>query len=105
MYIAFMHLICVHLCGTAVKQLLCISSLRLPSMLMEAYVDKTPCLPLFPTASPLEGYSANEWVMFENVLVLKDLALGGGRTFASQQDAKEFRALIYQQVRILGNQP
>ncbi len=47
------------------------------------------------TAQPLEGYKANEWVVFERALVVRDQFTGGQRTFLSRQDAKDFRAEIY----------
>lgn len=47
--------------------------------------------------SPLEGFGAEEWVVFERALVVRDLFTGGTRTFHSTPDAQAFRAALYQQ--------
>lgn len=46
-------------------------------------------------AMPLEGVPPNEWVVFERVLIVRDVFTGGSRTFASAADAHEFRAAVY----------
>jgi protein O-GlcNAc transferase len=45
---------------------------------------------------PLEGLSADEWVMFDQVLIVRDLFTGGNRSFTDSSSAKEFRAAVYQ---------
>lgn len=47
--------------------------------------------------SPLEGFGRQEWVCFERALVVRDMFLGGERTFLSQEDARAFRSMIYAQ--------
>jgi hypothetical protein len=47
--------------------------------------------------SPLEGTSPGEWLVFESVLIVRDIFTGGARSFDNQQDAREFRSLVYQQ--------
>lgn len=47
--------------------------------------------------SPLEGFGPREWVCFERALVVRDMFLGGERTFLSQEDARAFRSMIYAQ--------
>lgn len=47
--------------------------------------------------SPLEGTSPGEWLVFESVLIVRDIFTGGARSFDTQQDAREFRSLVYQQ--------
>jgi hypothetical protein len=47
--------------------------------------------------SPLEGFGQREWVCFERALVVRDMFLGGERTFLSQEDARAFRSMIYAQ--------
>lgn len=44
---------------------------------------------------PLEGVSADEWVVFERALIIRDLFTGGTRTFTTTEDAREFRAEVY----------
>jgi len=44
----------------------------------------------------LEGFERDTWYIFEQVAITKDLYTGGGRTFLTRSDAKEFRALVYQ---------
>jgi hypothetical protein len=46
---------------------------------------------------PLEGVPADEWVVFERALIVRDLFTGGTRTFTSSQDARAFRAEVYRQ--------
>ncbi len=45
----------------------------------------------------LEGYTPGEWLVFERVLIVRDLYTGGGRTFLDGGEAREFRANIYKQ--------
>ncbi|KAJ9523194.1 hypothetical protein QJQ45_023985 [Haematococcus lacustris] len=45
----------------------------------------------------LEGLRSDTWYVFERVAITKDLYTGGGRTFLTQQDAREFRAAVYSQ--------
>ncbi|GLI68019.1 hypothetical protein VaNZ11_012320 [Volvox africanus] len=45
----------------------------------------------------LSGFDRDTWYVFERVLIVKDLATGGGRTFLNFADAREFRGLIYRQ--------
>ena len=52
---------------------------------------------LWDAVSPLEGFGAEEWVVFERALVVRDLFTGGTRTFHSTPDAQAFRAALYQQ--------
>lgn len=52
---------------------------------------------LLIAVSPLEGFGPREWVCFERALVVRDMFLGGERTFLSQEDAREFRSMIYAQ--------
>lgn len=47
--------------------------------------------------SQLEGLQRDTWYIFERVAITKDLYTGGGRTFLTNEDAREFRGLIYQQ--------
>lgn len=49
------------------------------------------------TISPLEGYTSDEWVVFEKALVVRDIFTGGGRVFHSATDAQEFRSELYRQ--------
>eukprot|EP00803_Ostreobium_quekettii_P001826 evm.model.scf_234.8 EVM.evm.TU.scf_234.8 scf_234:85003-87809(-) len=44
---------------------------------------------------PLEGFLPIEWVCFEHVLIMKDVSLGGPRTFLSSEDARMFRQMAY----------
>ncbi|MEW5301672.1 MAG: hypothetical protein WDW36_004517 [Sanguina aurantia] len=69
-------------------------------------VSTHPCYPLtsnvmrFARPQPtqmLEGFKRDTWYIFERVLIVKDLYTGGGRTFHSREDAREFRGLIYEQ--------
>jgi hypothetical protein len=46
---------------------------------------------------PLEGLSPDDWVMFDTVLIVRDLFTGGTRSFTSTADARQFRAAVYQQ--------
>jgi hypothetical protein len=46
---------------------------------------------------PLEGVSGGEWLLFDRVLMVRDLFTGGNRSFTSTQDAREFRAAVYAQ--------
>jgi hypothetical protein len=46
---------------------------------------------------PLEGVPADEWVVFERALIVRDLFTGGTRTFTNSQDARAFRAEVYRQ--------
>jgi protein O-GlcNAc transferase len=46
-------------------------------------------------AMPLEGASPDEWVVFDRVLIVRDLFTGGKRSFTSSSDAREFRAAVY----------
>lgn len=48
-------------------------------------------------AQQLSGFQSDTWYVFERVLIVRDLATGGGRTFLNFEDAKEFRELIYRQ--------
>ena len=43
----------------------------------------------------LEGTASNEWVCFENALVMNDLPSGGIQSFFSRADAHSFRKLVY----------
>ncbi|KAG2434032.1 hypothetical protein HXX76_007760 [Chlamydomonas incerta] len=45
----------------------------------------------------LSGFARDTWYVFERVLIVKDLATGGGRVFHTFDDAREFRGLIYRQ--------
>ena len=45
----------------------------------------------------MEGLDRDTWYIFEKVAITKDLYTGGGRTFLNNEDAREFRGLIYQQ--------
>lgn len=45
----------------------------------------------------LQGFERDTWYVFERVLITRDLATGGGRTFLTFDDAREFRELIYKQ--------
>lgn len=49
------------------------------------------------TISPLEGFAAHEWVVFERALVVRDIFTGGGRVFHSTSDAQDFRRDLYRQ--------
>ena len=49
------------------------------------------------TAQQLQGFDRGTWYIFERVLITRDLATGGGRTFLNVDDAREFRELIYKQ--------
>ncbi len=53
--------------------------------------------PAGPAVLPLEGVGLDEWLVFERVMVVRDLYTGGKRTFQTQADAQQFRALMYQQ--------
>lgn len=53
--------------------------------------------PFCPAAMPLEGLSPDDWVMFDTVLIVRDLFTGGTRSFTSTADARQFRAAVYQQ--------
>ena len=68
---------------------------------MDAHLTPLSRPPHFPAAciaaSQLEGLDRDTWYIFERVAITKDLYTGGGRTFLSNDDAREFRALIYQQ--------
>jgi hypothetical protein len=44
---------------------------------------------------PLDGVSADEWLLFDTVLIVRDLFTGGNRSFSSTTDAQEFRAAVY----------
>jgi hypothetical protein len=44
---------------------------------------------------PLDGVSADEWLMFDTVLIVRDLFTGGNRSFSSSTDARGFRAAVY----------
>lgn len=46
---------------------------------------------------PLEGVCADEWVVFDQVLIVRDLFTGGNRSFTNSADAREFRAAVYKQ--------
>jgi len=46
---------------------------------------------------PLEGLSADDWVMFDQVLIVRDLFTGGNRSFTNSLAAHEFRAAVYKQ--------
>jgi hypothetical protein len=48
-------------------------------------------------AQRLEGVEEGEWLVFERVMIVRDLFTGGTRTFHNQHDAVEFRSNIYQQ--------
>jgi hypothetical protein len=50
-----------------------------------------------PAAMPLEGVPADEWVVFERALIVRDLFTGGTRTFTNSSDARAFRADVYRQ--------
>jgi protein O-GlcNAc transferase len=76
---------CVCLCSHV--QVSC-SACVLPSLLPHAVAT---------AAMPLEGVSRDEWIMFDHVLIVRDLFTGGNRSFASTQDAREFRAAVYKQ--------
>ncbi len=52
---------------------------------------------LYGAVSPLEGFGRREWVCFERALVVRDMFLGGERTFLNQEDARAFRSMIYAQ--------
>lgn len=61
-----------------------------------------PIAPLIAAAQQLSGFQRDTWYVFERVLIVRDLATGGGRTFLNFDDAKEFRELIYRQYGGLG---
>lgn len=44
---------------------------------------------------PLEGVAPDEWVVFERVLIVRDVFTGGQRSFATTEDAHAFRAAVY----------
>lgn len=44
---------------------------------------------------PLEGVPADEWVLFERTLIIRDLFTGGNRSFTNTEDARTFRAEVY----------
>ncbi|WIA28051.1 hypothetical protein OEZ86_010636 [Tetradesmus obliquus] len=46
---------------------------------------------------PLEGVPADEWVVFERAVIVRDLFTGGTRTFTNSADARAFRAEVYRQ--------
>jgi hypothetical protein len=46
---------------------------------------------------PLEGVPADEWVVFDRALIVRDLFTGGTRTFTNSADARAFRAEVYRQ--------
>lgn len=50
-----------------------------------------------PAAQQLEGFQRDTWYVFERVLIVRDLATGGGRTFLSVNDAQDFRTELYAQ--------
>lgn len=66
---------------------------RGPPPTTRAILRPFPVVP--PAASPLEGVPRDEWVVFDNVLIIRDVFTGGKRSFASQGDAHEFRAAVY----------
>lgn len=46
----------------------------------------------------MEGYDPSTWVAFDRVLVVKDIYIGGVRTFLNRQDAHLYRKMLYAQV-------
>lgn len=46
-------------------------------------------------AQPLEGFARHEWLCFERALVVRDILVGGVRTFLKQDDARAFRRAVY----------
>lgn len=72
----------------------CVFAIALVSLCVPAVL----CLfcPSPMPAMPLEGVGADEWVMFDKVLIVRDLFTGGNRSFTSSRDAREFRAAVYQ---------
>jgi len=44
---------------------------------------------------PLEGIPLDQWVVFDNVLIIRDIFTGGARSFESREDAHAFRAAVY----------
>ncbi|EIE21972.1 hypothetical protein COCSUDRAFT_66769 [Coccomyxa subellipsoidea C-169] len=66
-------------------------SRALPPLLMQQEVDSV----WDQILSPLEGFGRREWVCFERALVVRDMFLGGERTFLNQEDARAFRSMIY----------
>jgi protein O-GlcNAc transferase len=44
---------------------------------------------------PLEGSSPDEWILFDKVLIVRDLFTGGTRSFTNTADAQAFRAAVY----------
>lgn len=46
---------------------------------------------------PLEGIQEDDWVMFDRVLIVRDLFTGGKRSFTYSGDAQAFRAAVYKQ--------
>lgn len=53
------------------------------------------CVCALSAVSPLEGFSPQEWVVFERALVIRDLFTGGNRVFHSTADAQDFRTALY----------
>ncbi|CAL8471513.1 g11055 [Coccomyxa elongata] len=68
-------------------------SRALPPLMMQQEADSV----WDQILSPLEGFGPREWVCFERALVVRDMFLGGERTFLSQEDARAFRSMIYAQ--------
>ncbi|GBF94574.1 hypothetical protein Rsub_06689 [Raphidocelis subcapitata] len=66
-------------------------SQQLPPVVLQEPTDNKYAQP----AMPLEGVPRDEWVVFDRVLIVRDVFTGGSRSFASTEDAHEFRAAVY----------
>ncbi|KAI8470588.1 MAG: hypothetical protein J3K34DRAFT_385246 [Monoraphidium minutum] len=59
------------------------------------YLQEPADISFAQMTKPLEGVPPTEWLVFERVLIIRDIFTGGSRTFASKGDAHEFRAAVY----------
>lgn len=44
----------------------------------------------------MEDYDENEWIVFDQIFIMRDYQTGGLRTFLNSEIAQEYRKIIYE---------